>query len=108
MNRTPLILDVDEDAQADIAEIGFYFAERDRDVENRFYQAVEQTIETLARSPGLGERCRFRNLKMEGMRVWQLYGFSNYLIFYRPKGDTLRVLRIFHGARDYAAIFNGE
>ena len=108
MNMTPLILDVDEDAQADIAEIGCYYAERDRDVENRFYLAVEQTIQTLTRSPYLGERCRFRNSTLEGMRVWQVFGFSNYLIFYRPQGDTLHVLRIFHGARDYNTMFNEE
>ena len=106
MNVTPLILDIDEDAQSDIAEIGLYYAERDRDIENRFYQAVDQTIQMLTQSPYLGERCQFRNPKMKGIRVWQVSGFRNYLIFYRPHGDVLHVLRIFHGARDYTTMFN--
>ena len=108
MNDTPLILDVMEDAQADIAEIGFYYAQRSREVESRFYLAVDKTVRTLAKSPELGERCRFRNPETKGMRVWQVSGFSKYLIFYRIKGDVLEILRVFHGARDYGTIFNDE
>ena len=106
MNATPLILDITVNAQTDITEIGFYFAERDQEVKQRFYQAIDQTILTLARSPYLGERCSFRNPKTTGMRIWQVYGFSNYLIFYRPQNERLEVLRVLHGARDYTTIFN--
>ena len=108
MNVTSLILDITVNAQADIAEIGFYFAERDLDVKTRFYQAIDQTLQTLVRSPYLGERCRFRSPKTKGIRIWQVYGFSNYLVFYRPQDERLEVLRVLHGARDYATIFNGE
>jgi len=106
MRVTPLIVDVTEDAQADIADIGFYYAQRDREVESRFYRAVDETIQMLADSPELGERCRFRSPETKSMRVWLVAGFSNYLIFYRPSDDVLEVKRIFHGARNYAAIFN--
>ena len=105
MNLTPHYM---PEVHKDIAEIGFYFAERDRDVEERFYQAVVKTVNVLARSPNLGERCSFRNPKTQGMRIWQVTGFSNYLIFYRPKDERLEVLRVLHGARDYATMFNGE
>ena len=44
MNAFPLILDVTEDAQSDIAEIGFYYTQRNRDVENRFYLAVDVQV----------------------------------------------------------------
>ena len=106
MNAFPLILDVTEDAQSDIAEIGFYYTQRNRDVENRFYLAVDQTIRILAESPELGKRCRFRNPATRGMRVWQVTGFPNYLIFYRSNGNVLEVKRIFHGARNFTRIFN--
>ena len=105
MNLTPHYM---PEVHKDIAEIGLYFAERDRDIEERFYQAVLKTVNGLAASPNLGERCSFRNPKTKGMRIWQVYGFSNYLIFYHPQDERLEVLRVLHGARDYAAMFNGE
>jgi len=108
MNMTPLNLDFTEEATADIAEIGFYFAQRDRNVESRFYQAVDKTVRTLASSPKLGERCQFFNPLTKGMRVWQIYDFSNYLLFYRVQDGTLQILRVIHGARDHVAIFNEE
>ena len=106
MNSLPLPLDIAEEARYDIAEIVFYFAEQAPEVVGRFYQALNKTFHQLASAPNLGERCRFRNPKTKGMRVWQVSGFSNYLIFYCPKDDELQILRVFHGARDYAKIFN--
>ena len=102
----PLTLDIAEEARFDIAEIGYYFAQQAPGVEERFYLAFNKTICHLASSPNLGERCQFRNPKTKGMRVWQVDGFSNYLIFYRPKDGVLQILRVIHGARDYATIFN--
>ena len=96
------------EARLDIAEIGFYFTQRDPNVESRFYQELDKTIQMLAESPNLGERCRFRNPETKGMRIWQVSKFSNYLIFYLPKDDLLEVVRVIHGARDYAAIFDNE
>jgi len=96
------------EARIDIAEIGFYFAQRAPDVENRFYQELDKTIQMLVASPDLGERCQFRNPETKGMRIWQVSKFSNYLIFYLPKGDLLEVVRVIHGARNYETIFNNE
>ena len=47
MNLIPLTLDITANAQTDIAEIGFYFDERDQEVKQRFYQAIDQTFRTL-------------------------------------------------------------
>jgi len=93
-------------AEDDLSEIGDYFDERDGTLSQRFYEHFWKTAQTLATSPNLGERCRFRNPETKGMRVWQVYGFTNYLIFYRPAGDTLQILRVIHGARDYTTMFN--
>ena len=101
----PLPLDIAEEARFDIAEIGCYFAQKAPEVEGRFYLAFDKTICRLASSPNLGERCRFRNPKTQDMRVWQVDGFSDYLIFYRSKDDVLQILRVIHGARDYGQIF---
>ena len=95
-------------AEDDLSEIGDYFDERDGALSQRFYKNFFKTVQMLAASPFLGERCQFRNPKTKGMRVWQVSSFSNYLIFYRPEGDTLQVLRVIHGARDYMAIFEND
>ena len=94
---TPLNLDFTKDATADIAEIGFYFAQRDRNVESRFYLAVDKTVRTLASSSELGEHCPFLNPQTKEMRVWQIYDFSNYLLLYRIQDSTLQILRVIHG-----------
>ena len=101
----PLSLDIAEEAHADLTEIGLYFAQKAPEVEGRFYLAFDKTIRQLAASSTLGERCRFRNPKTQDMRVWQVDGFSDYLIFYRSKDDVLQILRVIHGARDYGQIF---
>ena len=108
MNSPPLPLDIAEEAYADLAEIGLYFTRKAPEVEGRFYLAFDKTIRRLASAPTLGERCQFRNPKTKEMRVWQVDGFSNYLIFYRPKDGVLQILRVIHGARDYATIFNAK
>jgi len=93
-------------ASQDLAEIFDYLDEHSETAADRFYDAVERTVQQLSRSPALGERCRFHNSATKGMRIWQVDGFSNYLIFYRLNGEQLEVLRVLHGARDYETIFN--
>jgi len=101
-------VDIKEDAQIDIEEIGAYFFHRAPEVVERFYRAIDKTVRVLARSPNLGERCRFRNPKTKGMRKWRVDGFPNHVIFYRPIDDKLEILRVLHGARDYATMFDEE
>lgn len=38
------------------------------------------------------------------MRLSPLPGFHNYLIFYRETEETVEILRVVHGARDYERI----
>jgi len=96
----------DTEALQDLAEIFDYFDLHSETVADRFYVAVEKTVQQLLNFPELGERCRFHRPEAKGMRVWQVSGFSNYLIFYRINGDMLEVKRFLHGARNYAKIFN--
>jgi toxin ParE1/3/4 len=97
-------------AENDLSEIGDYFDESSETLtlSRRFYERFWETAQMLCNSPNLGERCQFRNPETKGMRIWLVSGFSNYLIFYRPQGDVLQILRVIHGARDYATIFNNE
>ena len=95
-------------AEQDLSEIGDYFDERSNTLSQRFYARFWDTVQTLAEAPGLGGLCQFRHPENEGMRIWQVNGFPNHLIFYRSKGDMLEIIRVIHGARDYATMFNEE
>jgi toxin ParE1/3/4 len=34
------------------------------------------------------------------VRVWQIPGFENYLMFYRHIHQEIQIVRLLHGARD--------
>ena len=93
-------------ARSDLYEIGLYLSERNLAVSKRFNRAVDRTLEYLLDSPESGEKRNYSNPAYANMRIWQVDGFSNYLIFYRLNGEQLEVLRVLHGARDYETIFN--
>ncbi len=70
----------------------------------RFLAAARVTFEELAQMPGMGasrKLGRFRDLRM-----WRVRGFENYLIFYRPAGDDIEVMRVIHAAQDYNRILD--
>jgi toxin ParE1/3/4 len=92
-------------ALRDIVEIAVFIAEESVEASDRFLEAVELTFRALARMPRVGARCRFRNPRFAAVRMWRVRGFENYLIFYRPRQDGIEVLRLIHGARDIASLF---
>jgi len=71
----------------------------------RFLEAAEESFRLLARMPETGTLCEFRNPKTAGFRVRTIKGFENYLVFYRPIANGMEVVRVLHGARDIATIF---
>ena len=88
----------------DINECVEYFESRDSSVAGRFQESVRQTVELLCGNPNLGE-C-FRRDLTGTIRRRGILNFTNYLIFYRRDGETLQILRIIHGARDYEKFFD--
>lgn len=101
-----LLLDILPSAHTDLSEIGDYFDERSDTVSRRFYDRFWISVRMLAESPELGERWKHRRQKAKGVRVWRVSGFPNYLIFYRADKTTLTVVRVLHGARNYAEEFD--
>ena len=90
-------------AKADLTAIGDYIAERDPQRAFSFIEELEaqaNSVSFMPRSyPVVG---RYKN---QGVRR-QSYG--NYLIFYRIERESIRVLRILHGAMDYEKILFKE
>jgi toxin ParE1/3/4 len=96
--------DFSEVATWDMAEIASYFDERSDSVSERFYRAVDETVEMLCRNPEMGERLRVDPSGQ--IRVRTVSCFKNYLIFYRRTDAALEIIRVLHGARDYDNMFD--
>jgi len=94
------------EAYRDIVEQADYLAARSLDAAMRFVDAVESTAQFLSAWPEMGGSCNFRNTRAADLRVWQVRGFPNYLIFYRIANDAITIVRVFHSARDYDSIFD--
>jgi toxin ParE1/3/4 len=71
----------------------------------RFVAAVKRSLERLRKMPAIGSPCEFLNPVWAGLRRWPIIGFSDYLVFYRYRASDIEIVRVLHGARDIAAIF---
>ena len=66
----------------------------------RFLVVVEGALSKLSEMPLIGSPYETHDDALSGLRKWPVLGFSNYLIFYIPFEEGIRVVRILHGARD--------
>lgn len=54
--------------------------------------------------PEMGAPRAFHDPRLKDVRMWSVRGFRDYLIFYQPMSDGIRLLRIIHAAQDYRRI----
>ena len=73
---------------------------------DRFLNAVEEAFSNLAVFPFMGPLMTGMPPRHRGVRTWRVPGFRNHLIFYRPISAGVEILRVLHGARDIAALFD--
>ena len=79
----------------------WYLREASEEVAERYYEAVNATLDQLARQPELGHRRQFRHPELKGLRSFAVRRpFGVHPIFYRHTGSELFVERIMHGARN--------
>jgi toxin ParE1/3/4 len=86
-------------ARADLRDIWLYIAHDSMDAADRFLDRIDQTIQMLAENPGIGE-CQ--DELRQGLRRHVL---GNYLVFYEPMRDGVRVIRVLHGAQRWEDAF---
>jgi toxin ParE1/3/4 len=65
----------------------------------RHVERLEAECWMLAANSGIGT---LREDLLPGLRCWSV---GNYVIYFRPKGDGIDVVRVVHGARDEGALF---
>ena len=101
-----LPINVTPQAAEDAVSIAQHLAERSGyDTSDRFLEATTQAYRQLADMPGVGSP-RDYGQKAQGLRLWPVPGFRNYLIFYTATETELRVLRVIHGAQNIEQIFS--
>jgi toxin ParE1/3/4 len=95
-------------AVRDIVENAIRLGEQRAGLENRFIDAVEESLERILSMPEIGGLYETQNPRLQGIRVWRVRRFKNYLIFYRATAAGIEVIRLLHGARDIAALIGDE
>lgn len=87
-------------AEADIDSHCGFLAMRDPEKAIAFYDAVFSTLDFLCDSPNIGSERAFMNKELFGLRMWFVKGFEKHLIFYRPFGNYIEVVRVLHSSQD--------
>ncbi len=87
-------------AEGDLAEAYLYLGADSPAAAERFVDAVQSSLQVIARHPEVGRLRAFRSPQSHSVRSRVVRGFDAYLIFYRLAGEDIEVLRILHGARD--------
>lgn len=76
-----------------------YIARADLPAAARMVERIASAVDQLASHPALG-----RPGRVPGTRELVISG-TPYIVPYRIRGDTVEVLRVFHGARKWPAKF---
>jgi toxin ParE1/3/4 len=84
-----------DDAEADIAGIAEYIAERNLAAAIGLLDRIESTCQMLAENPGLGEV-----RKGFGVPGCRSFTVSRYVIFFRPSDVGVDIARILDASRD--------
>lgn len=95
-------------AETDLLEHIDYLANDNVNAASRLIEAVEIAFERLSQMPEIGSIREFSNPRLSCVRMWPVPKFPRYLIFYQVAEDSIRILRVLHGARDIPALFDDE
>ena len=62
--------------------------------------ALQTSLDVLLDHPEIAGRFETKLKILQNLRVWQVKGFENHLIFYQARRGMIVVFRILHGNRD--------
>ena len=90
---------VSDAARADLEEIWLFNAQDNPEAADRFVRNLVSRFPTLASMPQMGR------LREELAARLRSFPVRNYVIFYRPMGAGIEIVRVLHGARDFPPLF---
>ena len=94
-------LEISPAANRELVEIGLYIARQSgsRQRADSFLDSILRACEMLATQPEMGEvRPEFATGRYRSFSV------GNYVIYFSPAIDGIRVARVLHGARDHRTL----
>ncbi|HJT34146.1 MAG TPA: type II toxin-antitoxin system RelE/ParE family toxin [Pirellulales bacterium] len=100
------VVQITPTANGDIDAQAAYLARDRESIAARFYLAVKEAGERIARSPELGAGVPSRGKKVSDLRMCRVPDFRNHLIFYRPIDGGIEIVRVLHGARDWQSLLD--
>ena len=91
-------------ANRDLEEQARYIAIRSGiETALHFYDMADRTFRLLSH-PQLGRATQIQNPLLANTRMFSLGDFADVLVFYRPRGRGIEIVRVLHGARDLPRI----
>jgi toxin ParE1/3/4 len=96
-----------EYVEPELTAIWQYIALDNVDAADLFVEPAYNTIQTLAKMPGMGKPWKMSPERLRQLRSFRVKGYENYLIFYGPIPDGIEVFHLIHGARDIDSILGG-
>jgi plasmid stabilization system protein ParE len=93
-------------AEDDLDQIEVYIAAHNPDAAARVRAAIVRQSIQLGKTPQKGMALKDpRNEQENGVRLWPVSHYRNYLILYRIEPELVRVLRILNAAQDWTRFF---
>lgn len=71
-----------------------------------FSRAVDHQLAQLLEFPHLGAPRPLDREQLPNARMWEALPFKNYLIFYEPVPQGIRVLALVHAKEDYRRLLD--
>ena len=88
----------------DVIDIYRYLHRRSPQAADRVFDAIQQSIQSLLETPGIGRRWNSSDPRLEGMRVVPVRRYRNYLIFFRAVPTGIDVFRVVQGTQELERI----
>ena len=92
-------------ARRDAIEQAVVIAADNPGAADRFFEAIDQTLQLLAEMPEMGAARIYRDPALEGLRMHPVRGFPQHLLFYLPLADGIELVRVLHGKRNIERLF---
>ncbi len=89
-------------ALSDLAQIWDYIADDSEERADAFIATIDAKFQTLSQHPAMGRR------REELAPALRSFPVGRYLIFYVPLTNGVDIVRVLHGSRDLAALFEDD
>lgn len=89
-------------AKRDLVHHFLYLAENaDVSTARRFQESAKASFQLLSEMPAIGSPRTFQDPNLNGVRIWPIKDFREFIIVYQPIENGIRVVRIIHSKQDY-------